>query len=96
MKTHTRVAEAQAQSERAPCSAPHGAVVASARPCPVCGTPLQGRQQACSARCRAAKSRRARIPVKAQELRDLRALVVATLDRLWEAKNSLDNILTRS
>jgi len=86
MKTHPTVAEAQAQSERAPCSAPHGAVVASARACPVCGTPLHGRQESCSARCRAAKSRRARIPVRAEELRALRALLRETVERVSEIK----------
>jgi len=101
MKTHTTVAEAQGKSERAPGSA---SVVASGRACPVCGTPLRGRQESCSARCRAAKSRRGRVPVKAEELRNLRAVVRDALDwlatveqgartaqgRLWEATAKLD------
>ncbi len=53
-----------------------------ARICPVCGAGLKGRQtSACSDRCRAAKSRRSRIPVKAEDLRELRALLVAKLDK---------------
>jgi predicted nucleic acid-binding Zn ribbon protein len=57
MSTHTSITPDPEKSERAPCSA---SVVASPRPCPVCGVPLTGRQQACSAKCRAAKSRQAR------------------------------------
>ncbi|MFI5341960.1 MAG: hypothetical protein ACHQ7N_19250 [Candidatus Methylomirabilales bacterium] len=52
---------------------------------------MRGRQtSACSDRCRAALSRRRRIPVKAEEIRDLRALVKTTLESLWEAKAKLD------
>ena len=90
MKTHPTVAEAQAQSERAPCSAPHGAVVASARACPVCGTPLHGRQESCSARCRAAKSRRGRVPLPVEDARDIRARLNAALDIIYQAKATLD------
>ncbi len=96
MPTHTEVAPPTEKSERAPRSAPRGAVVASPGGCPGCGKALTGRQKACSGRCRALLSRRRRIPVKAQDLRDLGAVVVATLERLWEAKNSLDNLLARS
>ncbi len=61
------------------------------RPCPICGVGLRGRQtSACSDKHRAAKSRRKRVPVKAEELRDLRALVKTTLESLWEAKAALD------
>jgi len=60
------------------------------RSCPVCGTPLRGRQWCCSGKCRAALSRRNRIPVPAQDLRDLRVLVKATLESLWEAGVKLD------
>ena len=60
MTTHTEIAPDQEKSERAPLVKPGRVVVASPRPCPVCGTPLTGRQQACSAKCRAAKSRRNR------------------------------------
>jgi len=97
------------ETERA---APGPSVVCSREPsqdtCPVCGTPLRGRQRsACSDRCRAALSRRRRIPVRAQDLRDLRVLVRETvdrvseikadatvmLDRLWEAKTALEGYL---
>ncbi len=61
------------------------------RTCPICGAGLKGRQtSACSDKHRAAKSRRARVPVKAEELRNLRALVKTTLESLWEAQAKLD------
>ncbi len=53
-----------------------------------------GRQtSACSDKCRAAKSRRARIPIPAQDLRRLRDGLVAMLDSLWEAKATLEKYL---
>jgi len=90
MPTHTEIASRSEKSERAPRSAPHGPVVASPGACPICGTPLRGRQQCCSGKCRAAKSRRARIPVKAEDLLAIRSLVKTTLESLWEAKAKLD------
>ena len=80
------------------------------RSCPICGTPLTGRQKACSGKCRAALSRRKRIPVKAEDLRDLwglaketigrvseiKADATAMLERLWEAKVSLEKYLNRA
>jgi predicted nucleic acid-binding Zn ribbon protein len=49
------------ESERAAVAARGAAVVASSRPCPVCGEPMTGRRtSACSDKCRAAKSRRRR------------------------------------
>ena len=107
MSTHTQVATPSEKSERAPCSAPPRVVVASPGCCPICGRPLRGRQRCCSGRCRAALSRRRRIPVKAEDLRGLRVLVTETvervseikadatamLDRLWEAKTALERYL---
>jgi len=59
--------------------------------CPICGGGLKGRQtSACSDKCRAAKSRRRRIPVNAEVLRDLRALLDTTLESLWEARTTLE------
>lgn len=56
-----REAFSDSETERAAVAPRGGAVVASSRPCPVCGTPLRGRQRsAFSDRCRAAKSRRTR------------------------------------
>jgi predicted nucleic acid-binding Zn ribbon protein len=63
------------------------------RSCPACGAELTGRQKCCSGKCRAALSRRRRIPVKAEDLRDLRAMVKMTLENLWEAKVKLDKLL---
>lgn len=73
MSTHTDLATVSEKSERAPLVKPAGGVVASPRPCPICGTPLTGRQAACSAKCRAAKSR--------QRRGDELALVEETLTR---------------
>lgn len=90
MPTHTEVAPPTEKSERAPRSAPPGAVVASPRGCPICGTPLRGRQRCCSAKCRAAKSRRARIPVKREQLLEIRRLLRAVLEESYRAKVALD------
>ena len=50
------------------------------RPCPVCGTPLRGRQtSACSDRCRAAKSRRQRSDAQKHRDRRLRELLEAAV-----------------
>lgn len=106
MSTHVSIAAPPEKSERAAVAPvvvgspetipapnypdrPAGEI--GARTCPICRKPLTGCQRsACSDRCRAAKSRRARIPVKAEELRNLRALVTTTLESLWEAKAKLD------
>ena len=49
------------ESERAAVAPAGEAVVASSRPCPVCGAPMTARKtSACSDRCRVAKSRRQR------------------------------------
>ncbi len=64
--------------------------------CPICGVGLRGRQtSACSDKCRAAKSRRKRVPIPAQDLRGLRDGVVALLDSLWEMKATLEKYLGR-
>ncbi len=64
------------KTERAACGA---SVVVSGDTiptCPICNRPLTGRQtSACSDRCRAAKSRRRRIPVAVEDFRKLRALL---------------------
>ncbi len=63
-------------------------------PCPICGIPLKGRQKsACSGRCRAAKSRRARIPVKAEDARLLREALITLLDIAWELKVTLEAVM---
>ncbi len=68
-----------------------GAVVG----CPVCGKPLQGRQQACSGKCRAAKSRRRRPSIPLEDLRGLRALLTETLERLTEIQRDAGTMLER-
>jgi predicted nucleic acid-binding Zn ribbon protein len=80
MPTHTTIAPPSEKSARAPCSASPRDVVASSRPCPICGTALTGRQQACSGRCRAAKSRQRR---EAREAR-VRELLERTLGELGD------------
>ncbi len=64
------------------------------RICPICGAGLRGRQtSACSDKCRAAKSRRKRVPIPAQDLRGIRDGLVALLDTLWEVKATLEKYL---
>jgi len=72
-------------------SAASGNLVASSRPCPVCGAPLRGRQRsACSDRCRAAKSRRGRLPLPVAEANTIRASLTTALEAVWEAKAVLE------
>jgi predicted nucleic acid-binding Zn ribbon protein len=75
MPSHTDVATSQEQTERAALVVSGGLVLASPRPCPVCGQAMTGRKtSACSDRCRAAKSRRsaaARIERRGQEVSEL-------------------------
>ena len=86
-----RRAYSESEPERTALAAPGGAVVASSRPCPVCGQPMTGRQtSACSDRCRATKSRRKRVPVPVGEYRDIRASLTAALEAVWEAKATLE------
>lgn len=67
-------------TERAESSVAQTDVVASPGQCPICREPLTGRQRCCSGRCRAALSRRNRIPVKAEDLGE----IVASLRRVLE------------
>ena len=68
MDTHTDMATDPEQSERAPLAKPGGLVVASPRSCAVCGAVLTGRpqQRCCSAKCRAAWSRRRKVEAQAE------------------------------
>jgi len=84
MPTHTTIATPQEKSERAPCSASPGAVVASSGTCPICGTPLTGRQKACSGKCRAALSRRRKAEGQAHRDRRVRELLERALGELGE------------
>jgi len=80
MRTHTDLASLQEESERAPLAVPGEGVVASSRPCPICGTALTGRQEsACSDRCRAARSRRRQTEGLAHRDRRVRELLEAAL-----------------
>lgn len=106
MTTHTQMPDDRRKSERAAVAlvvvGSPGAISGDPYPgrppreipplaCPICGTALRGRQtSACSDKCRAALSRRKRIPVKAEEFRNVRALLKTTLESLWEAKATLE------
>ncbi|MFI5339832.1 MAG: hypothetical protein ACHQ7N_08335 [Candidatus Methylomirabilales bacterium] len=63
----------------------------------ICGAPLGGRpdQHCCSGRCRAALSRRNRVPIPAKDLRDLRALLTATMERVTEIKADATAMIER-
>jgi predicted nucleic acid-binding Zn ribbon protein len=59
MLTHSEAPPQEEKRERAPSVVPGGAGVAPPRACEVCGAVLIGRpKRCCSAKCRAAKSRR--------------------------------------
>ncbi len=74
------------ESERAAVAARGGDVVASPRPCPVCGEPMPGRRtSACSDKCRAAKSRRRRAASHTERDRRVRALLEAAMRVLGKA-----------
>ena len=89
MKTHTQVAPPSDGSERAPLVKPGGGVVASPRPCPVCKTPLRGRQESCSGKCRAAKSRQERARELTARDRRVRERLRAALDLVHAAWQEL-------
>ncbi|MBI4560549.1 MAG: DUF2116 family Zn-ribbon domain-containing protein [Candidatus Rokubacteria bacterium] len=90
MPTHSEIAPPQEKSERAPCSAAHGGVVASPGACPVCGKPLTGRQQACSGKCRAILSRQQRAEKLAARDRRIQGRLKAALDLVYEACQELE------
>jgi predicted nucleic acid-binding Zn ribbon protein len=89
MKPHTTLATREKKSERAPRSA---SVVGSARACVACGTALTGRphQQCCSARCRAALSRREKVRLPVAEARAIQARLRMALEALAEANATLE------
>ncbi len=81
MTTHTEKAAGQEKTER---SASGPAVIDSGEPsrglCPICGTPLRGRQtSACSDRCRSAKSRRKRSEALTERDQRVRGLLEAAM-----------------
>jgi len=68
------------KSERAAVAHAGGAVVASPRPCPVCGHAMTGRRtSACSDKCRAALSRRTRAEQQAERDQRVRELLEAAV-----------------
>jgi predicted nucleic acid-binding Zn ribbon protein len=57
--------------------------------CPICGVPLQGKQTVCSAKCRAARSRRRRERVTRERDQRVRLFLRTALDALHEARELL-------
>jgi predicted nucleic acid-binding Zn ribbon protein len=85
MPTHTEIATSAEQAERAPLVMPGGPVLASSRPCPVCGEAMTGRKtSACSDKCRAALSRRTRAAEQAERDQRVRGLLEAAVRVLGE------------
>ena len=70
--------------------APHRGNLIDSRHCPVCHTPLTGReaQQVCSGKCRAARSRQKKAEEQDQRDRRLRELLDEALGLLGEPENS--------
>ena len=69
-----------------------GTLVDSAA-CPVCEKPLIGRQEFCSGRCRATRSREKKAAQRADRDRRLRELLEAALELL---EDTLDTLITGS
>jgi hypothetical protein len=83
-------------SERAAVAPSGGAVVASPQPCPVCAAPLTSRKtSACSDRCRAAKSRQRRIPLRGAETNAIRTSRITALEAVAEVKTTLEKYAGR-
>ncbi len=79
------------KSERAAVGAHVVAFPEAIRPCPVCGQAMTGRKtSACSDKCRAAKSRRRRVPLPVTEAKAIRDSLTAALEAVWEAKAVLE------
>jgi len=79
------------EAERAAHGAPVVVFPDTIRPCPVCGAPMTGRRtSACSDRCRAAKSRRQRVPLPVAEAKMIRESLTTALEAVWEAKATLE------
>ncbi len=74
------------KSERAAVAARGWDVVASSRPCPVCGEAMPGRRtSACSDKCRAAKSRQDRAEAQAERDQRVQELLEAAMRVLEKA-----------
>ena len=92
MPTHTEIASPDEKSERAPLAKPGDPVLASPRRCEVCGTLLTGRpqQKCCSARCRAALSRRKGVPLPLAEAREITANLTLIRDTAGQIAATLE------
>ena len=78
MPTHTPGLSMRPESERAPLGG-----------CPVCGRELTGRQRVCSARCRAALSRKKSLEVRAERDARIRLLLRTVIETATEARELL-------
>ena len=58
--------------------------------CPICGTPLQGRQTVCSAKCRIARSRRRREDTQQERDAKVRLLLRTVIETAQEATRLLE------
>lgn len=61
------------------------------------GAMLTGRpqQKCCSPRCRAAKSRRARVPLPVAEAREIKVSLTTILEAAWQIKATLERYGSR-
>ena len=84
MKRYSCAHELSPQAARALAT---GSLVAS-RGCPICGKSLTGRQQVCSGKCRAARSRQKKAEEQAQRDRRLRELLNEALGMLGEPETT--------
>jgi predicted nucleic acid-binding Zn ribbon protein len=74
--------------ESLPLASPDGVrapAVVGSRTCPVClKVPIHARQQVCSARCRATRSRQRKVEARLERDAEIRALLEAALEKLRE------------
>jgi predicted nucleic acid-binding Zn ribbon protein len=65
--------------------APAGGGVLASRLCPVCQkAPIHARQEVCSGRCRAARSRQRKVEARRERDAEIRGLLKAALEKLQE------------
>jgi len=69
--------------EEVPVRAPARAGVLASRLCPVClKAPIRARQEVCSGRCRAARSRRRKVEARRERGAEIQTLLEAALEKL--------------
>ncbi len=109
MPAHTDIATPEEKTERAALAAPVVGFLDTIgetpypdslpggmmpRGCPICGKTLTGRQRtACSGRCRAALSRRRRIPMEREQLIKIRSALKGMLEEFYALKVEVEKTL---